>query len=273
MPINRRSSHLPAPSPGSAALVTGASSGIGVELARSLATRGHNLILVARRGDLLEELAEELTADHGVRAVALAADLAEPDGREALLGRIDALGLTVEILVNNAGYGTGGPFHTLPLERELGMVRLNAEAIVALCGAFVPGMVARGRGAVLNVASTIGFQPVLGEATYGATKAFALTFTESLHGELTGTGVTVTALCPGPVRTEFMDDPGVQEGASRLPRAMWVAPAVVAERGIRALERGRRTVVPGTLNRAGTFWGRHVNRALLLRVNRRVAQA
>jgi short-subunit dehydrogenase len=260
--------HLPPPSPGSAALVTGASSGIGVEIARSLARRGHNVVLVARRKERLEDLAAELRADHAVRAEALSCDVAEPASRDQLIADLDDLGVTVEILVNNAGYGTGGAFHTLALEREIGMVRLNSEAVVALCGAFVPPMVARGRGAVLNVASTISFQPVVNEAVYGATKAFALSFTEALHGELKGTGVTVTALCPGPVKTEFMNDPGVSEGASSLPRAMWVDAAVVGERGVRALERGRRTVVPGTLNRVGTWLGRHANRALLLRVNR-----
>jgi short-subunit dehydrogenase len=153
------------------------------------------------------------------------------------------------------------------------MVRLNSEAVVALCGTFVPAMVDRGRGAVLNVASTIGFQPVVNEATYGATKAFTLSFTEALHGELARTGVSVTALCPGPVRTEFMDDPGVSEGASVLPGPMWVDASVVGERGVRALERGRRTVVPGTLNRIGTFAGRHAHRGLLLRTARRFATA
>jgi short-subunit dehydrogenase len=153
------------------------------------------------------------------------------------------------------------------------MVRLNAEAVVALCGAFVPAMVERGHGAVLNVASTIGFQPVLNEATYCATKAFSLSFTETLHGELRGTGVTVTALCPGPVKTEFMDDPGIQEGASLLPGPMWVDASVVAEKGVRGLERRRRVVVPGTLNRIGTFAGRHVNRSLLLATARRIAAA
>jgi short-subunit dehydrogenase len=251
--------------------VTGASSGIGVELARALARRGHNVILVARRLARLEQLAADLTATYGVRAEPLAADIADPDARADLLARLDALGLDVEVLVNNAGYGTGGAFHTLDLERELGMIRLNNEALVALCGAFVPRMVARGRGAVLNVASTISFQPVMHEATYSATKAFTLTFTEALHGELHGTGVSVTALCPGPVRTEFMNDPGVSSEASKLPKAMWVEPHAVAERGVRALERGRRLAVPGTLNRIGAFWGRHVNRALLLRVNRAVA--
>jgi short-subunit dehydrogenase len=253
--------------------VTGASSGIGVEIARALARRGHNLTLVARRRERLEQLAAELRHSYGVRVEVVACDIARPLAREQLRDELRRLGLTVGILVNNAGYGTGGRFHTLALEREVGMVRLNSEAVVALCGMFVPEMVERGDGAVLNVASTIGFQPVVNEATYGATKAFSLSFTEALHGELKGTGVTVTALCPGPVKTEFMDDPGVQEGASSLPGPMWVDASVVAERGVRGLERGKRVVVPGLLNRIGTWAGRHSNRGLLLWTARRVATA
>jgi short-subunit dehydrogenase len=268
-----KNTNLPPPSAGSTALVTGASSGIGVEIARSLARRGHNVTLLARRKERLEQLAHELRNEHGVRAEVIACDVANAAAREQLLVELAQLRLTVDILVNNAGYGTGGRFHTLALDRELAMVRLNSEAVVALCGTFVPGMVARRRGAVLNVASTIGFQPVVNEATYGATKAFTLSFTEALHGELAGTGVTVTALCPGPVKTEFMNDPGVQEGASTLPGPMWVDASVVGERGVKALERGRRTVVPGVLNRVGTFAGRHVNRGLLLWTAKRLAAA
>jgi short-subunit dehydrogenase len=245
--MTTRSSELPSPAPGSTALVTGASSGIGVEIARSLAKRGHAITLVARRKDRLEQLAADLRAQHGVRVDVIACDVSDPAARAELLSELERLGLTVEILVNNAGYGTGGRFHTLDLERELGMVK------------------------VMNVASTIGFQPLLNEATYSATKAFSLTFTESLHGELKGTGVTVTALCPGPVKTEFMNDPGVSEGASMLPAPMWVDASVVAEKGVRGLERGRRTVVPGVLNKMSTWMGRHVNRSLLLATHRKLA--
>lgn len=272
-PLLTRTTHLPPPAARSTALVTGASSGIGAEIARALARRGHNVTLVARRKERLYQLAQELHNDHGVRAEVIACDVADAAAREQLVLELARLGLTVEILVNNAGYGTGGRFHKLALERELAMVRLNSEAVVALCGTFVPAMVARGRGAVLNVASAIGFQPVVNEATYGATKAFALSFTEALHGELAGTGVSVTALCPGPVKTEFMNDPGVQEGAATLPAPMWIDAAVVGERGVRALERGKRTVVPGVMNRIGAFAGRHVHRGLLLTTARKLATA
>jgi hypothetical protein len=268
-----RDTHLPPPSEGSTALITGASSGIGAELARSLARRGYGVTLVARREDRLEQLAQELRNAHDVRVEVIACDVADAESRAQLVAELAARALTVEILVNNAGYGTGGRFHTLALEREVGMVRVNSEAVVALCGTFVPEMVKRGRGAVLNTASTIGFQPVVNEATYGATKAFALSFTEALHAELRGTGVTVTALCPGPVKTEFMDDPGVQEGAASLPAPMWVHASVVAERGVRALARGRRTAVPGVLNRIGTWAGRHTHRGLLLWTARKLLPA
>lgn len=270
-PTLKLSGRLPDPAADSTALVTGASSGIGSDIARSLARRGHGVTLVARRKDRLETLAAELREAYGVRVETLARDVSDPAARERLASDVEALGLNVEILVNNAGFGTGGRFHELDLEREVEMIRVNCEAVVALCGAFVPGMVQRGRGAVLNVASTIGFQPVPGEATYGATKAFAVSFAEALRSDLVGTGVTVTALCPGPVKTEFMDGPGIEEGASKLPGPMWLDPADVAERGVRGLERGKRVVIPGVMNRAGVFAGRHTHRGLLMAVGRKIA--
>jgi len=266
----RRGPTIPPPSPSSTAVVTGASSGIGVEIARSLARRGHAVALAARREERLRDLADELAEAHGVRTQAIECDVTDPVARAELVHRLDELGLDVEILVNNAGYGTGGLFHELELERELGMVRTNSEAMVAMCGLFVPGMVARGRGAVLNTGSTIGFQPLPGEATYSASKAFALTFTESLHAELIDRGVVVTALCPGPVETDFMDDAAIADNASSLPKFMWVDPADVAEQGVRGLERGRRVVIPGAANRIGASLGRHVNRGVLLAAARRV---
>src|SRR4051812_40458697 len=175
---------LPTPSTSTAALVTGASSGIGADLARDLAGRGHNVVLVARRADRLEALAAELRDKHGVRAEALACDLTDSVALEALPGRIEALGLTVDILINNAGYGSAGQFIDLDARSEAMMVRLNCEAVVALSGAYAPAFVQRGAGAILVVASEAGMQPIPGQATYGATKAFALSFTEALHTEL-----------------------------------------------------------------------------------------
>src|SRR5512132_576744 len=162
---------LPPASADSTCLVTGASSGIGADIARSLARRGHGATLVARRTERLDELAEELRSRHGVRAEVLACDLADSAAREDLARQIDDLGLTVEVVVNNAGFGSGGLFQRLDQERELEMVRLNVETVVALCGRYVPLMVARGRGALLNVASTAAFQPLPRQATYSASKA------------------------------------------------------------------------------------------------------
>jgi short-subunit dehydrogenase len=261
---------LPPPGPQSTCLVTGASSGIGIEIARALARRGQGVTLVARREERLRELAEELHGTHGVRAEVITCDVGDAAAREELCATLEDLGLAVEVIVNNAGFGTGGRFQDLAPEVELEMVRVNVEAVVALCAAFIPAMVTRGRGGVLNVASTTAFQPLPGEATYGATKAFVLTFTEALHGDLVGTGVAATALCPGPVRTEFMEGPGIEEGAALLPSVMWVDAAVVAEKGVKGLERGRRIVVPGIVNRAGANVGRHAHRGLLLRVANRV---
>jgi len=244
--------------------VTGASSGIGEELARELARRGHGVTLVARREERLRALASELAGAHGVRAEVAAADLADAGDRDRLLAELDERGLTVEILVNNAGLGTRGPFHALPAEREVAVVRLNVEAVVALCAALVPPMVARGRGAVLNLASSLAFQPVPLQATYSASKAFVLTFSEALTVDLHGTGVTVTALCPGPVRTDF---PGL---ITSSPAAFFVGVEEVARAGVDGLARGRRTVMPGVANQAGAVVGRHLPRAVYLPLARRL---
>ncbi len=187
---------LPPPGHDSTCLITGASSGIGAELARGLAERGHGVTLVARRKDRLVELAEELADAHGVRAEAIGADVSNPRSRSRLYGELNRRGLTVEVLVNNAGYGSGGRFTELDEAKEAAMVATNCEAVVALTRHFLPAMAERGRGAVLNLASLIAFQPVPFQATYGATKAFVLSFTEALHEEMRGTGVTLTAVCP-----------------------------------------------------------------------------
>jgi short-subunit dehydrogenase len=261
---------LPAPSPDSTCLVTGASSGIGADLARSLARRGHGATLVARRVERLEELADELRREHGVRAETIACDVSQPKARAGLARQVEELGLTVEVLVNNAGFGSGGLFYELDQERELEMVRVNVEAVVALCGTYVPEMVGRGRGAVLNVASTAAFQPLPRQATYAATKAFVLSFTDGLHADLRGTGVAATSLCPGPVRTEFAETAGIDEAAAGLPDVFWMESDQVAEQAVKALERGRRVVVPGMLNLAGAIGGQHAPRGLFLRFGSRV---
>ena len=244
--------------PDTTALVTGASSGIGVALAGELASRGHALTLVARREDRLRELAGEIGGQHGVRVEWIAADLTDAADRDRVPAEVSARGQVVDVLVNDAGMGTAGLFHELPIEREIQMIRLNVEAMVALCGAFVPGMVERGSGGVLNVASVSGFMPVPQQATYSASKAFVLTFTEALTIDLHGTGVTATALCPGPVETEFA---GIIDG---LPSALFIEPAQVARAAIDGLEHGRISVVPGAFNKVNAVSGRYAPRRVFL---------
>jgi uncharacterized protein len=256
---------LPEPAALSTALVTGASSGLGVELARSLARRGHGVTLVARREDRLRALASELSAAHGVRSQALVCDLRQASSRGELVDQIDRLGLTVEVLVNNAGYGSGGPFVELERQTEVEMIRLNCEAVIDLCGAYAPAMVRRGRGAILNVASTVSFQPVVRQATYSASKAMVRTFTEALHEELRPHRISVSALCPGAMKTEFIDVAAVQSAVENVPDFLfWDAPDV-AEAGVVGLERNRRVVVPGIVNRIGATAGTHSPHGPLLR--------
>ncbi len=260
---------LPAPSPDSTALVTGASSGIGVDLARQLAMRGHNVVLAARREDRMKDLAEELTAQHGVRADVLAVDLIDPEARDALPGRIEALGLKVNILINNAGYGSAGSFTELDATSEANMVRLNCEAVLALTRAYAPAMVEAGSGAILIVASSAGYQPIPRQATYGATKAFALSLSEALHAELGPKGVAVTALCPGPVETEFAEAAGIHGFDEVAPKFLWVSAEAVAKQAISGLASGKRTVVPGLGTKIMTLAGQHTPRSVLLPLMRR----
>ena len=230
---------LPAPAPDRTALVTGASSGIGTEIARELARRGHGVTLVARRADRLEQLAEELRAT-GVRAEVLPTDLADRADRAAVPARIADLGLTVDVLVNNAGLSTVGTVAASDPDAELRMVEVDVAAVVDLCSRFVPGMVGRRRGAVLNVASTASFQPLPGQAGYGACKAFVRSYTQALDTELRGTGVTATALCPGPVETEFGDVAGfdLAETKAAMPSVMWETAAAVARVGVDSMAAG-----------------------------------
>jgi short-subunit dehydrogenase len=254
---------LPEPTSSSAALVTGASAGIGGEIAKLLAARGHTLVLVARRKDRLNGLADELAEEYGVRAETIAADLSKPTPRARIPARIEELGLEVEILVNNAGFATGGePFHESDPDRELEQVRVLVEAPVALTRAFLPPMVERRRGAILNVASTAGMQPMPYSAGYSAAKAYVLTFSEAIHHEVRSRGVTVTALAPGPVDTDFWQIAGweVQGGKSferAVPGAL-ISPAQAARAGVEGLERGERVVVPGLPIRAAMLASRYI---------------
>jgi uncharacterized protein len=254
---------LPPPSETSTSLVTGASSGIGVEIARELAKRGRAVTLTARRKDRLVELAKELGERHGIRADTVACDLSSAAARRRLTKTIADRGLEVDVLVNNAGFGSAGRFQALDADTELRMVRTNVEAVVDLCSTYVPQMVDRGRGAVLNVASTAAYQPIPRQSTYAATKAFVLSFTEGLHTDLKGTGVTATALCPGPTKTEFGDAAGIPEELFQIPGLVYTAEEM-AVAGVQAMERGRRAVIPGATNLVGAVGGRLMPRSLVL---------
>lgn len=256
---------LPAPGPTRTAVVTGASSGIGAEIARELAKRGHGVCLVARRADRLADLAAELTAT-GVRAEVLATDLSDRDARSGLLGRVEALGLVPDILVNNAGTSTLGSIARSDPEAEMAMIELDVVAVADLCSRFLGGMVERGTGAVLNVASTASFQPVPGQAGYGACKAFVLSYTRSLGGELRGTGVSATALCPGPVDTGFGEAAGFDKAESEaaLPGFLWETAEAVARCGVEALAKGSPVAIPGQANRAAAMLAHLTPKRLLV---------
>jgi uncharacterized protein len=243
------------------ALVTGASSGIGKEFARQLSARGHELILVARRAERLEALAAELSQPAHVLALDLATEAAE------LRPRAEALGLQVDLVVNNAGFGTYGRLWEIPEGRDAESVRVNCEAVVTVTRAFVPDMVARGSGGVIVVASSAGYYPIPYEAVYAATKAFALSFAEALHTELRGTGVRCMAVNPGPVPTEWQEVAGFK-GVGVVPGEI-PAEQVVRE-SLEAWEAGRRTFIPGALIRWLVRLSSQGPRALQLRVTERL---
>lgn len=228
------------------ALVTGASGGIGEELARLFAADGHDLVLVARSRDKLARLAEELQEKHGVSARVLAADLARPEAPREILEELSAGGVTVDALVNNAGFGTYGLFAETDLKSELDMLQVNVVALTHLTKLFLPGMTARRRGYVMNVASTAAFQPGPLMAVYYASKAYVLSLSEALANECEGTGVVVSALCPGPTETGFVAAAGM--GDSKLFDRAVMDARTVAVAGYRGLLAGRAVVIPGLRN-------------------------
>ena len=236
---------IPAPADDRVALVTGASSGIGEAIALELARRGHQLVLVARRTDRLHALASSVSP----KAHVLTADLSSRTDRAALPGRVAELGLAPDILVNNAGLSGRGLVAKSVPEQQLNLVEVDVAAVVDLCSRFLPGMVERGRGAVLNVSSLAGFYPMPGQAAYGAAKAFVLSYTESLRNELRGTGVMASALCPARSPPDWTTRPGFDAGerAAVLPSFMWKSADEVARAGINGLaaDKSPRRTGPG----------------------------
>lgn len=230
------------------ALVTGASSGIGLEFARQLAADGTDLVVVARSSDALERLADELTAAHAVEAEVLSADLTDASDLQRVADRIGDDEQPIDLVVNNAGFGTRGRFDQLPIDRELQEVDLNARAVVRLTHAATTVMVPRGHGGILNVSSTSAYQPIPYFATYAATKAFVTSFTQSVHEELKGTGVHVTVLGPGFTRTNFAEAADAESEASKLPDPLWMEPEPVVSAGLKGVAKNRATVVPGWHN-------------------------
>jgi len=254
------------------ALITGASSGIGLELARLFARDGHDLVLVARRQDRLQALADELTDRYDVQLTVIAADLADPSAPAEIARRVAAAGLEVELLVNNAGYGLAGEFIRTDAATELRMIQVNIAALTHLSKLFLPRMVAEHQGRIMNVASTAGFVPGPLMAVYYATKAYVISFSLALAEELRQSGVTVTVLCPGATRTEFQERAGIDLDV-RLFRGPWVADAAsVARAGYQGMLRGKRLVVPGVFNKIMVAATRLASRALLAKVARRVQE-
>jgi len=227
-------------------LITGASSGIGLELARCFAADKSRLVLVARNTTALQSLADELQRERGIQTMVLTAELSRAETPARVFNELQQAGVTVDVLVNNAGFGAHGAFAGLPLRRQMEMIQVNVAALTELTGLFLPGMIERKRGGVLNVGSVAGFVPGPGMAVYFATKAFVLSFSEALAEELAGTGLTITALCPGPTATNFGNVArGPNERQFKSPK---MTAATVARCGHRAFRKGRVLCVPGLQN-------------------------
>jgi uncharacterized protein len=244
-------------------VITGASAGIGVALARIFARHGHELALVARREDRLRALADELAATGAKRPLVIVADLAQPGAAQRIGEALAAAGAEPQFMVNNAGFGLAGLASSRDRDEQLTMIDVNVRSLTELSLAFV-GSLERHKGGLLNVGSMAGFLPGPGIAVYYATKAYVLSFSEALHSELKRRGIRVTVLCPGPVPTEFAQRAGISGGLA--PGILTQTAEYVAEQGYRGLMRGQRTVVPGLVNKLITILIRIVPRRLLLRV-------
>lgn len=252
-------------------LITGASSGIGRELAGCFAAHGDDLILTARRGDRLNELSEQLTQKYGVVCTPIVCDLSRPDAAQFLYEECRRRNLQVDVLVNNAGFGLNAAFVDSDLQKLVEMIQVNVTTLVELTHLFLPDMIDRKKGGILNVASTAAFQPGPFMAVYYASKAFVLSFTEALAEELRGTGVQVTCLAPGPVDTEFQQVSGLRSSAM-LRLLGKVSAAETAEKAFRGFQRGKLLVIPGMMNKLGVFSVRILPRSLVRSMIRSINQ-
>jgi len=246
-------------------LITGASSGIGRELAHRFARDGSDCVLLARSEDALHNLADTLVSTYGIDAAVLPADLSVPGVADEIVSELQERGLTVDVLVNNAGFGAHGAFAELDAQQQIDMIQVNITALTHLTRRLLPGMLDRDRGGVLNVASTAAFQPGPYMSVYYATKAYVLSFSEGLAEEVRDTNVTVTCLAPGPTKTAFMDRADMH-GTTLFENASTMSPEAVADTGYEAFRNGRALVVPGWPNKIGAFMVRFTPRPVARRV-------
>lgn len=252
------------------ALITGASSGIGLEFAQLFAADRYDVVLVARTEDKLKSIKGTLEGQYGITGHVIVADLADPGSPEAIRRAVDEKGLRIDVLVNNAGFGGYGFFHETKLDHELQMIQVNISSLVALTKLFVRDMVARGGGRILNVASTAAYQPGPLQSVYYATKAFVLSFTEAIANELDGTGVEVTAFCPGPTLTEFHARAGTQRSFKQMKQQ---SAADATRGGYEGMRKGKSVVIPGRRNRVLAFGTRFVPRSFAARVARKLQES
>ncbi len=254
------------------ALITGASSGIGLELASLAAQEGHDLVLVARQRERLESVGRGLAEEYGVRVSVLPKDLSDPSAPAELGRDLAERRIEIDVLVNNAGFGVYGFFAETSVDRELEMIQVNVAALTHLTKLVLAGMLARRRGRILNVASTAAFQPGPIMSVYYATKAYVLSFSEALANECSGSGVTVTALCPGPTRTEFEGRAGSPDEIMARKKGFVMGASDVAREGWRGMKAGKRVVIPGFRNRLLVQVERVTPRRLVTAISRRIRE-
>lgn len=269
-PVSYRAAmNSPLPISEQTALVTGSSSGIGLNLAREFARHGHPVVLVAPIEEEIEAIADQLSSEFGVPVKAIAADLTDELSIDDILSELEDDGTDIEILCNNAGLGHRGKFWEVPLEDQIEIIRLNIEAVTRLTHAFLPRMIERGHGRILNTASIAGFEPGPLMAVYHASKAYVLSLSEALATELKDTGVTLTALCPGPVDTDFFPKAEMLD-SNAFQKGNVMAPQEIAEAAYPAVMSGERVIVPGGINKALVFSRRFMSESMQARMNEKL---